>query len=81
MDSATPEMKNPAGSSQEHAPQKAMDSAVPAGSGSSGTSTGEGAAPGSGGTTYNANEANKSAGKQDDKQKLPPENANTQGKQ
>jgi hypothetical protein len=81
MDSATPEMKNPAGSSQEHAPQKAMDSAVPAGSGSSGTSTGEGAAPGSGGTTYNANEANKSADKQDDKQKLLPENANTQGKQ
>lgn len=80
MDSATPQMKNPGDMSQEHAPQKAMDSAVPSGSGASGASSGEGAAPGASGSTYNAQDANKSSDKAGDKQKLPPENAQTQGK-
>lgn len=55
MESATPEMKNPGDRSGEHAPQKAMDSAVPAGSGGSGSAS-DGASPGSGGSTYNAND-------------------------
>lgn len=72
MDSATPEMKNPGGSDKEHPPQKAMDSATPDSSGS-GASSGEGAAPGAGGTTYNAQDANKAAGP-DNKQKIPADN-------
>lgn len=67
------------GKKGEHAPQKAMDSAVPAGSGGSGCAS-DGASPGAGGSTYNAQDANKASDKQDDKQKLPPENLNTQTK-
>ena len=74
MDSATPEMKGADTESQKHGPQKAMDSAV------EGSSTGD-AQPGAGGTTYNAQDANKAAEDAGGKQKLPPENAETQGKQ
>lgn len=74
MDSATPQMKNPGGSEKEHPPQKAMDSATPPGSGAStGASSGDASAPGAGGTTYNAQDANKAAGS-DNKQKVPADN-------
>ena len=74
MDSATPEMKNPGGTDKLHPAQKAMDEATPAGSGAStGASSGEASAPGAGGTTYNAQDANSAAGS-DNKQKIPADN-------
>jgi hypothetical protein len=77
MDSATPEMKNPGGTDKLHPPQKAMDEATPGNSGSSGASSGSSgtaASPGAAGSTYNAQDANKAADQNDNKQKIPADN-------
>lgn len=70
MDQATPQMKNPDGTDKMHAPQKAMDQATPPAKTDSVDGAGSGTS-GSGGATYNADEANKASDKVDNKQKIP----------